>query len=467
MRIAHVRARHAPAGAPWRLAAALGVAPEPTAWLDLEVARRRAIHADPRLEHNETLFRQSITTLDALLALGLRVEVVHELLDGFEARETDDPAVLDGADLRFGPPILRPPSLRDFYGFERHVATVWARRGNSVPEAWYRLPVFYFSNVSELRGPDEPVVSGNVPGARLRAGGLCAGRHAGNRSAPERADEAIGGYTIFNDWSARDLQRDETTVRLGPAKGKDFASSIGPWLVTPDELADVRAEHGLRPGDDGDRQRDRDEPRDVEPRYSTTSVPNARARFGGRPSAAGLPGRSGTVGTGCLLEIKDETLGRGWNPATRSSWRWSGGQACGYRESRGPPARDGSAEMTVHTGSRRGLFDITAECERFVAGAGDGLLTVFVPHATTGVVMMELGAGSDDDLLAALERLLPHDERWRHRHGWAGHGADHVLPLSGAAVDLDLRPRRAAPFGTRQLIALLDTTSTTPRGRWC
>ena len=163
MRIAHIRARHAPAGAPWRLAAALGAETEPTSWLDLEVARRRAIHADPRLEHNAVLFRQPITTLDALLALGLRVEVVHELLDGFEARDADDPAVLDGADLRFGPPILRPPSLRDFYGFERHVSTVWARRGNPVPEAWYRLPVFYFSNVSELRGPGRPgLVSGNV-----------------------------------------------------------------------------------------------------------------------------------------------------------------------------------------------------------------------------------------------------------------------------------------------------------------
>ena len=88
-----------------------------------------------------------------------------------------------------------------------------------------------------------------------------------------------------------------------------------------------------------------------------------------------------------------------------------------------------SGEISIQTGSHRGLFDITAECERFVAGAADGLLTVFVPHATAGVVIMELGAGSDDDLLAALERLLPHDDRWHHRHGSAGHGADHVLPL--------------------------------------
>src|SRR5258708_10808615 len=89
-------------------------------------------------------------------------------------------------------------------------------------------------------------------------------------------------------------------------------------------------------------------------------------------------------------------------------------------------------ELTVRTGIGRGLFDLTGECAAFVADAsdgGDGLLSVFVPHATAGVVIVELGAGSDDDLLAALDRLLPRDDRWRHRHGSPGHGADHVLPL--------------------------------------
>ncbi|HEX7196379.1 MAG TPA: YjbQ family protein, partial [Candidatus Limnocylindria bacterium] len=88
-------------------------------------------------------------------------------------------------------------------------------------------------------------------------------------------------------------------------------------------------------------------------------------------------------------------------------------------------------ELSVETGNVPALTDLTDACRDFLAevDAGDGLLTVFVPHATAGVVVVELGAGSDTDLLAALERLLPHDDRWRHRHGSAGHGADHVLPL--------------------------------------
>jgi secondary thiamine-phosphate synthase enzyme len=112
--------------------------------------------------------------------------------------------------------------------------------------------------------------------------------------------------------------------------------------------------------------------------------------------------------------------------------------------------------ISVHTGSRRGLFDITRECAEFVAGEGDGLLTVFVPHATAGVVIMELGAGSDADLVDALDRLLPRDDRWRHAHGSRGHGADHVVPLFVApsitvpVVDGELT------LGTWQSIALLD-----------
>src|SRR5438094_9211651 len=93
-----------------------------------------------------------------------------------------------------------------------------------------------------------------------------------------------------------------------------------------------------------------------------------------------------------------------------------------------------TTEITVRTGARRCLFDLTDACVRFVDeavrdGAGDGLLNVFVPHATAGLVVMELGAGSDEDLMAALERLLPRDDRYRHRHGSPGHGADHLLPV--------------------------------------
>ncbi|HXI45078.1 MAG TPA: hypothetical protein VNH13_02140, partial [Candidatus Acidoferrales bacterium] len=135
MRIGHVRERHAPAGAPWRLAVAAagtGAVAAPRQWLDAEVVRRRLIAADPRREHNAVLFRQPLTTTDELLARGLRLAALGELLEGFAAaggpRGGDDDAVLDPADLAFGPPILRPPAFRDFYVFERHVRTMWERR---------------------------------------------------------------------------------------------------------------------------------------------------------------------------------------------------------------------------------------------------------------------------------------------------------------------------------------------------
>ncbi len=115
-----------------------------------------------------------------------------------------------------------------------------------------------------------------------------------------------------------------------------------------------------------------------------------------------------------------------------------------------------TAEIVVRTGRRRGLFDITDACRRFVAGEGDGLLSVFAPHATAGIVLMELGAGSDEDLLATLDRLLPRDDRWRHRHGSPGHGADHVLPLFVApSATVPVLGGRLA-LGTWQSIALLD-----------
>src|SRR6478672_9573686 len=243
MRVGHVRERHGAAGAPWRLAAA---ADANGPWLDLEVVRRRIVAADARHAHNAILYRQPTTTLDDHLARGLRLEALGELVEGFAAsggpRDADDDAVLVASDLAFGPPILRPPSFRDFYAFEQHVATMWQRRQSEIPDAWYRLPIFYFSNTSEIRGPGDPVwapTGSTELDFELEVGAIV---DTPAFSLPEeRAGEAIGGYFVLNDWSARDLQRDESAVRLGPAKGKDFATSIGPWLVTPDELADKRA----------------------------------------------------------------------------------------------------------------------------------------------------------------------------------------------------------------------------------
>ena len=120
-------------------------------------------------------------------------------------------------------------------------------------------------------------------------------------------------------------------------------------------------------------------------------------------------------------------------------------------------------ELDLVTGTRPGHFDITAECERFVAGQGDGLLNVFVPHATAGVLILELGSGTETDVLATLERLLPRDDRWRHQHGSPGHGADHVLPLlAPPSIVIPVRAGRLR-LGTWQSIAILDTNGDNTR----
>ena len=123
-------------------------------------------------------------------------------------------------------------------------------------------------------------------------------------------------------------------------------------------------------------------------------------------------------------------------------------------------------ELSVDTGSAPALVDLTSACARFldeVAGGGDGLLTVFVPHATAAIIVVELGAGSDEDVLATLDRLLPRDDRWGHRHGSQGHGADHVLPLlASPSLTVPVEGGRMT-LGTWQSVALLDPNRDNPR----
>lgn len=118
-----------------------------------------------------------------------------------------------------------------------------------------------------------------------------------------------------------------------------------------------------------------------------------------------------------------------------------------------------SREIQVDTTGHRGVHDLTDACAAFLSSAangGDGILHVFAPHATAAIVVMELGSGSDEDILESLDRLLPRDDRWRHRHGSPGHGADHVLPLlASPSLSVPVVGGRMA-LGTWQSIALLD-----------
>jgi fumarylacetoacetate (FAA) hydrolase len=208
------------------------------------------------------------------------------------------------------PPLPRPGSLRDFYTFEAHVKTAFANRGKEIPPEWYQFPVFYFSNTSSIYGPFEPIPYPAYSQAldyELEVAAVIG--QAGIDIPAEQAEAHIAGYTIFNDWSARDIQQAEMRVGLGPAKAKDFASSLGPALVTPDELLD-RATG--RPGvyqlemvaRVNGQERSHGNWQDMHFSFGELI---ARASAG-VPLMPGDVIGSGTVGTGCLLEL---TAGQG------------------------------------------------------------------------------------------------------------------------------------------------------------
>lgn len=147
--------------------------------------------------------------------------------------------------VRLRPPV-DPPSVRDFLAFHEHLEGVAARFGHPVPPAWHEAPTFYFSNPHSLVGPYDDVAV--PPGCRvfdfeLEVAAVIG--TAGRDLTPAQARDHILGYVIMNDWSARDLQAREMTVQLGPAKGKDSATTVGPWLVTTDELEQHRDADGF------------------------------------------------------------------------------------------------------------------------------------------------------------------------------------------------------------------------------
>jgi 2-keto-4-pentenoate hydratase/2-oxohepta-3-ene-1,7-dioic acid hydratase in catechol pathway len=143
------------------------------------------------------------------------------------------------SDVRLRAPLPRPASMRDFYAFEAHVKTGFEKRGEPMPDEWYQMPVYYKGAHWSIIGPDDAVQWPSFTEKFDYELELAIVIGKNGRNIPEdRARGFIAGYTIMNDFSARDIQRKEMKVRLGPAKGKDFATSIGPILVTPDEIGD-------------------------------------------------------------------------------------------------------------------------------------------------------------------------------------------------------------------------------------
>ncbi|MDW8809632.1 fumarylacetoacetate hydrolase family protein [Streptomyces scabiei] len=196
------------------------------------------------VEEDGTLFPlPGVGSLTGLLAQG---GGLPELLEEGNAT-LDTPAGPHVSEVRLLPP-LQPPTIRDFVTFEEHVEGV--RRSvdgvGGVPEAWYDAPTFYFTNPYALIGAhdDVPVPPGSsVLDFELEVAAVI-GREGQNLS-PQQARDHIIGYTVFNDWSARDLQSREMQVRLGPCKGKDTAATLGPYLVTADELEPYRDADGF------------------------------------------------------------------------------------------------------------------------------------------------------------------------------------------------------------------------------
>jgi fumarylacetoacetate (FAA) hydrolase len=208
------------------------------------------------------------------------------------------------------PPVPDPPTVRDFYAFEQHVKTARAHRGLDMMPEWYEVPTFYFTNNSELYGHDNPIpypVGSHALDFELEI--ACVIGRDGKDIPVEEAASYIAGYTIMNDWSARDFQQKDMSIGLGPGKGKDFATSLGPILVTLDELASRRTGQGASERYDmpmvariNGREVSRGNFNSIYysfPQMIAYASRNARIRTG---DVIG----SGTVGTGCILELGTE-----------------------------------------------------------------------------------------------------------------------------------------------------------------
>jgi len=207
------------------------------------------------------------------------------------------------SDVQLRAPLPNPPTIRDFYAFEQHVRTARQKRGLEMIPEWYEFPVFYFSNPYATIGPDAEV---RIPPEtsemdyELEVAAVVG--KAGSDLDAATAESHIAGYMVMNDWSARDVQRREMKLSMGPVKGKDFATSLGPVLVTPDEIEPHRK------GKAFDLQM---VARVNGAEWSRASLADIHWSFGDMLAWASRATRvepgdvigSGTCGTGCILEL--------------------------------------------------------------------------------------------------------------------------------------------------------------------
>ena len=216
------------------------------------------------------------------------------------------------SDLIILPPVINPPAFRDFYAFEQHVRAARKLRGLDMHSDWFKLAIFYFPNPNCCYGHGTEIpYPKNTTELDFELEFAIIIGNGGTNIKSSDADQVIAGYTILNDWSSRNLQREEMPLSLGPAKGKDFASSFGPYMVTPDELEDAWDENGklhLRMTCHINGKQ-----------ISDGNTNDLYHSFGDMIERASMntklmPGEyigSGTVGTGCILELKPENTG-GW-----------------------------------------------------------------------------------------------------------------------------------------------------------
>ncbi|MDT7748721.1 MAG: hypothetical protein QOD96_2383 [Pseudonocardiales bacterium] len=245
-----------------------------------------------------------VRAADATASLLDLIEADGGLAAAAERAERAPAEVVDAAGLRLLAPIPRPPAVRDFLAFEEHLRNAVKALGRvDLPQAWFEQPVFYFTNPAAICGPDEDIaISPGSASFDYEVEVAAVIGTGGANLSPDEAEAHIAGYTVLCDWSARDLQAREQTIGLGPVKGKDSATSLGPVLVTPDELEPYRSGAGYKLAMSGSVNGQHYGGGNWSDIYWSFGQMLAYASRGTQLRPGDVIG-SGTVGTGCILEL--------------------------------------------------------------------------------------------------------------------------------------------------------------------